>query len=245
MTLDLEKLRALAENSLPMPVDTAQIAHETYCPRAGGPVTLYDGTCPACGWHYNPYSYSTVYIDARDLLALVEEVECFRADASEMVGLRSRAEKAEANYAFMVERAANQHLDGYRELGARAATAENEADRLRGEAKVANALHQELNDLFGWGDESMLHASLHVRNAVLNLRADLAAARSEAKRVTEKHERLQERLSEIEKANVDRWNEGYAAAQRQIAAWLRVEGPVNHLWAAETIEHGYYREEEP
>jgi hypothetical protein len=36
------------------------------------------------------------------------------------------------------------------------------------ELKVAAALRRELNDLFGWGDESMLHASLHVRNAVLN-----------------------------------------------------------------------------
>ena len=44
---------------------------------------------------------------------------------------QSRAAKAEANYAHMVERAANQRLDGYRELGARAAAAENEADRLR------------------------------------------------------------------------------------------------------------------
>ena len=40
-------------------------------------------------------------------------------------------EKAEANYAFMVKKAADKNLDGYRELGARAASAENEVDRLR------------------------------------------------------------------------------------------------------------------
>jgi hypothetical protein len=56
-----------------------------------------------------------------DLAALIEEV----------CSLRVRTEKAEANYAFMVERAANEKLDGYRELGARAASAENEADCLR------------------------------------------------------------------------------------------------------------------
>ena len=44
---------------------------------------------------------------------------------------RMLREKAEANYAFMVKKAADQSLDGYRELGARAAAAENEADRLR------------------------------------------------------------------------------------------------------------------
>jgi len=65
-----------------------------------------------------------------------------------------------------------------------------------------------------------------------------------AKRAEEKNERLQERLTQIEKANVDRWQEGYAAAQCQIAAWLRTQGPVNNLWAAETIESGYYREGE-
>ena len=42
-----------------------------------------------------------------------------------------------------------------------------------------------------------------------------------AKRAEEKHDRLQERLTQIEKANVDRWQEGYAAAERRIVAWLR------------------------
>lgn len=37
-------------------------------------------------------------------------------------------DEAQANYRFMVERAANEKLDGYRELGARAAAAENERD---------------------------------------------------------------------------------------------------------------------
>ena len=39
-------------------------------------------------------------------------------------------DEARANYQFMVERAADQKLDGYRELGARAAAAENERDAL-------------------------------------------------------------------------------------------------------------------
>jgi hypothetical protein len=61
-----------------------------------------------------------------------------------------------------------------------------------------------------------------------------------AKRAEEKNERLQERLTQIEKANVDRWQEGYAAAQRQIVTWLRTQ----NLWVAEIIESGYYREGE-
>lgn len=45
------------------------------------------------------------------------------------------------------------------------------------------AVVEDLIDLFGWEDKTPLHAVLHVRNAVNNLRADLAFMRSEAKRV--------------------------------------------------------------
>jgi len=52
--------------------------------------------------------------------------------------LRERDE-ARANYAFVVERAANVQLDGYRELGARAAAAENERDEARAEVERLRA----------------------------------------------------------------------------------------------------------
>lgn len=51
----------------------------------------------------------------------------------------ARAEKAEANYRFMVERAADQKLDGYRELGARAAAAEERADNAERRAIAAES----------------------------------------------------------------------------------------------------------
>ena len=40
------------------------------------------------------------------------------------------------------------------------------------EVRIVRALHKELNDLFNWGEESLLHALSHVRNAVMNLQAD-------------------------------------------------------------------------
>ena len=46
-------------------------------------------------------------------------------------------DEARANYAFMVERAADQKLDGYRELGARAAAAEERAERAERERDEA------------------------------------------------------------------------------------------------------------
>jgi len=49
---------------------------------------------------------------------------------AELAAAREERDEAQRNYAFMVERAANEKLDGYRELGARAAAAENDRDRL-------------------------------------------------------------------------------------------------------------------
>lgn len=49
----------------------------------------------------------------------------------------SRAEKAERNYQFMVDRAADEKLDGYRELGQRAADAERDKDAALQRAETA------------------------------------------------------------------------------------------------------------
>ena len=57
-----------------------------------------------------------------------------RARIAELTEAR---DKADANYRFMVERAADQKLDGYRELGARAAAAENRADTLERDLAAA------------------------------------------------------------------------------------------------------------
>ena len=176
---------------------------------------LYDGTCPECGWRYRLSTHSAVSVHPEDLHALIEEVD----------RLRARAEKAEANYAFMVERAANQRLDGYRELGVRAAAAENEADRLRAQLReTAQVLIAEV------GASGPMDAEEAARKAVkrMTLLRTLADERaSEAglyarrmEQAQQSRDQLQERLAAIEKTNVDRWQDGYAAAERQIASWL-------------------------
>lgn len=58
------------------------------------------------------------------------EVENSRLDVMWQQLVRERDE-AQANYRFMVERAADQKLDGYRDIDARAAAAEDELDRVR------------------------------------------------------------------------------------------------------------------
>lgn len=77
--MDLDKLRELAVAHLPVPVETAQIAHETYCHRIGGPVELYDGTCPECGWRYRLSTHSAVSVHPEDLHAFIEEVDRLRS----------------------------------------------------------------------------------------------------------------------------------------------------------------------
>jgi hypothetical protein len=52
---------------------------------------------------------------------------------------KARADKAQANYQFMVDRVADEKLDGYRELGQRAADAENQAVILKQEITVLKA----------------------------------------------------------------------------------------------------------
>lgn len=128
--------------------------------------------------------------------------------------------------------------------------ARREVERSGAMRFVADDLVRRLVALFGWEDATPIHAALHVENAVNNLRADLAVARSEARRATEKHDRLQERLSTIERTNVDHWRDGYAAAQRQITAWVRTQADIAYdnadahhaLWmAAEALGRGDHR----
>jgi len=73
----------------------------------------------------------------RDRL-LVKHAECdiaLRADAETKRRLLKRAEGAEANYRFMVEKAADKSLDGYRELAAKCAALHTRA--IDAEAKLA------------------------------------------------------------------------------------------------------------
>ncbi len=56
------------------------------------------------------------------------EAELLRVNVRE---LETKLDEARRNYQFMVERAADEKLDGYRELGDRAARAENERDQLK------------------------------------------------------------------------------------------------------------------
>lgn len=53
--------------------------------------------------------------------------------------LRRQRDEAREKYQWMVDHAADQKLDGYRELGACAAKAEAEVERLRGETRKGAA----------------------------------------------------------------------------------------------------------
>ena len=60
------------------------------------------------------------------LLAIIDRI------AAQLDLVTAERDAAQYNYRFMVEHAADEKLDGYRELGARAAAAEQERDIARG-----------------------------------------------------------------------------------------------------------------
>lgn len=104
---------------------------------------------------------------------------------------RTRAERAEANYQFMVDRACNEKLDGYRELGAeslanleRAERAEADAVRLRAVLRRAG---QRLKASLSEGDllQEQLAAvgDLHAEECVRRREAEHRAERAEVRGV--------------------------------------------------------------
>ena len=72
------------------------------------------------------------YADA--LITAQRDRDTALADLATVTAERDGARK---NYQFMVNRAMDESLDGYRELGERAANAENEADRLRAQLSAS------------------------------------------------------------------------------------------------------------
>jgi hypothetical protein len=125
-----------------------------------------------------------------ELTRLRAEVETLRAERD---AERARAELAEANYAFMVERAANEKLDGYRELGARAAAAEADRDAWKAKAEARPDITRVDAATFVWVDprpdhdcdnEDCQHC-FHVLPLVGDARARVTAAlRDHARKVT-------------------------------------------------------------
>jgi ribosomal 50S subunit-associated protein YjgA (DUF615 family) len=63
-----------------------------------------------------------------------------------------------------------------------------------------NYLHKILNKLFGWKDESWLHAVAHIENAVINLQTSL---------------RVERKLQKIDEARVEQLREAIARFVKQ------------------------------
>lgn len=64
--------------------------------------------------------------------------------ASRLASVEAERDAAQCNYQFMVSRAADEKLDGYRALGARAAEAENERDDIKAKADRMQAALQRI-----------------------------------------------------------------------------------------------------
>ena len=131
-------------------------SHELAVAEAVGIVYEADGHAPAPG----PCDQVVAEIkrlrtEARDVYELrqrIAELDALQGQRDELraqaKALTAERDKARADYAYVVERVADQRLDGYRELGARAAAAENERDALLGRVEwhAFAALHLDPDD---------------------------------------------------------------------------------------------------
>ena len=83
--------------------------------------------------------YDKLIAEIAELKAEIEPLRKWYAESHSIIdewdtkcsALKAERDKASADFQFMVDRAADQHLDGYRELGRRAAQAENDRDALK------------------------------------------------------------------------------------------------------------------
>jgi len=82
-----------------------------------------------------------------------DEIDAAWADhslRSEVLRLREERDKAQANYKFMVDRAADEKLEGYRELAQKVADREAEIERLRAELEAYRKIARNSNGVAGW-----------------------------------------------------------------------------------------------
>jgi len=143
---------------------------------------------------------------------------------------QSRAVKAEANYAFMVKRAVEgadgrPGLDAYRELGAKAAASENEADRLRERLReVAQILIAEV------GAEGPTDAEDAARKAVARMERLRELADEKAHEAGLYARRMDEaqRSRNVERASEDKIADGQRQEQCPTcglwAVWMTSDG---------------------
>ena len=52
------------------------------------------------------------------------------------------------------------------------------AMELEKDEKIISGVLSEINNIFGWQDKDILHAVMHMKNAVYNLKADLAVEKA-------------------------------------------------------------------
>ena len=128
---ELQRRNTFLERSLAHAKEAfARLATKHTCYQCGGPLSLTGPVedpslrCESCD--ANVRALQGQVASARGRAANLDvELQAIRKSLSDVEQARA---VAEANYQFMVNRAADQHLDGYRALGAHAAAAENARD---------------------------------------------------------------------------------------------------------------------
>jgi hypothetical protein len=155
--LTAERDEALADNSRAW-----TMAHEALAERDAARVAGEDAVRCAADMSTTAHEYE------RRLRVCQDEAASMKAI------LTAERDEARANYRFMVERAADQKLDGYRELGARAAAAEQERDEARAECERHRIFTREAGELL---HSSAVKWMAEQRAIIAPLQAEIVALR--------------------------------------------------------------------
>jgi hypothetical protein len=115
----------------------------------------------------------------RYVATLATEVEALEAERDAALAKLAEAERerdeAREKVRWFVEQAADEKLDGYRELGARAAAAENAADDLRARLALAEKVCEEAWRVACGCDDAPLERALNAWAEQLRAKPELAA----------------------------------------------------------------------
>lgn len=162
----------------------------------------------------------------------IVHLESMLEDTNERITeLEAERDKAQANYQFMVNRACNEKLDGYRELGSKCASLEEERDvaltevaRLKAEIEEAS---EEISDTQTQADHwASISRDYEIERDALKteveqLHESLAQAKGEIERLisVSKYEEREtaEARAEVERLHAHTWQAERAAAVK----WLR------------------------
>ena len=67
---------------------------------------------------------------------------------------------------------------------------QEEIEILKQEKRILDCLVKEMNEVCGWGDENALHALLHIKNFIFNLKTDVKVEKTLRRNLVKKIKKI-------------------------------------------------------